>query len=277
MHSMSIGKKLRERRFMGRGRAVIVALDHGNAAGIVPGLENPVEVVKMAAQAGADGILVTPGILEQVIEVVDRLAIILRIDGCVSTSGSGAMRLFSSVEHAATLGADGVVVNATIGALYESDELEKVGRVSTEGRRCGVPVVAEMLTQRMMANHMDFSGSGETLLPPDLHDDVSMACRIGVELGADAIKTRYPGDVDHFRRIVHATGRPVLVAGGPFRDTTLKDTLELVDEVLAAGASGVIFGRSIWQQRDPSEALRAICAIVHEDATPAEALEMARL
>ncbi len=142
----------------------------------------------MAAQAGADGILVTPGILEQVIEVVDRLAIILRIDGCVSTSGSGAMRLFSSVEHAATLGVDGVVVNATIGALYESDELEKVGRVSTEGRRCGVPVVAEMLTQRMMANHMDFSGSGETLLPPDLHDDVAMACRIGVELGADAIK-----------------------------------------------------------------------------------------
>ena len=60
---MAIGKQLRLRRFMGSGRSVIVAVDHGNTAGVVPGLENPVEVVKMVAHNGADGILVSAGIL----------------------------------------------------------------------------------------------------------------------------------------------------------------------------------------------------------------------
>src|SRR3546814_3838241 len=41
-------------------------------------------------------------------------------------------------------------------------------------------------------------------------------------------------------------------------------------------ASDLIFGRSIWQQPDPGLALRALCAMVHEDASVSEALEMAR-
>ncbi len=272
MHQMSIGKTLRIRRIMGRGRAVIVAMDHGVGSGVVPGLENPVEVVKKAAQAGADGILITPGILEQVIEHVDDLAVILRIDGCVSSLGSGPMRLFSDVEQAVTLGVDAVVLNATLGAEHESYELEKVGQVATDGRKWGLPLVAEILSQRMMANHMDMSGQGEDVLPDDISKDVRMACRIGVELGADVIKTRYSGDIEDFRDTIVSCGRPVLVAGGPRRGGGLRGALEVVGEILEAGASGVIFGRQIWQHPDPVEALEAVAAMVHEDATVEEAL-----
>lgn len=275
MRKMKLGKQLRRRRIMGRGRTVIVAMDHGIAAGVVRGLENPLEVVKTAARAGADGILVTPGVLETVAEEVGNLAILLRIDGCVSPHGSGPMRLFSSVEDAVSLGVDAVVMNATIGAPYESHELQKVGSIATDGRRWGMPVVAEILSQRMMANHMDMTGAGSETLPIDIGEEVSMACRFGVELGADAIKTRYSGDIEGFRKIVTRTDRPVLVAGGPMRDSSLESTLHLVDDVLQAGASGVIFGRNIWQQPDPAEALRALCAMVHEDATVEEALEAA--
>jgi DhnA family fructose-bisphosphate aldolase class Ia len=122
---------------------------------------------------------------------------------------------------------------------------------------------------------MDMTGKGQAMLPADIAADVALACRMGAELGADAIKTRYPGDVESFRDIVAATGRPVLVAGGPLRDNSLEATLELVDEVLQAGVGGVIFGRNVWQQKDPAEALRALCAMVHEDATVEEALEAA--
>jgi DhnA family fructose-bisphosphate aldolase class Ia len=52
--------------------------------------------------------------------------------------------------------------------------------------------------------------------------------------------------------------------------------LSLVDDSLQAGGSGVIFGRSILQQPDPGLALRALCAMVHEDASVSEALEMAQ-
>ena len=275
MNAMSIGKTLRMRRLMKTGRVVIVAVDHGNTAGVVHGLEDPVDVIKMAAQAGADGILITPGVLEQAIDAVGDLAIILRIDGCVSILGSGPMELFSSVEHAVRLGADSVVVNATVGAPHETAELKKVGVVASEGRMWGVPVVAEMLSQRMMDNHMDFSGNGDGGLPVDIANEVALASRIGVELGADAIKTRYPGDPESFRQIVKSTGRPILIAGGPRRGTGLESTLRLVDEMLEVGASGLVFGRTIWQYPEPMAMIRALSAMVHNDATVEEAVELA--
>jgi DhnA family fructose-bisphosphate aldolase class Ia len=271
---MPYGKALRLRRILGSDRSVIVAIDHGNVAGVVRGLENPVEVVKTVAQSSADGILITPGILEQAANEVGKLAVILRLDGCVSTLGEGPLLPFMSVEQAVAMGADGVVINATLGAPYESAELEKVGRIASEGRRWGMPVVAEMLSQRMMANHMDMSGSGDDSLPGDIGKDVALAARIGVELGADAIKTRYSGDPDSFREAVIGAGRPVLVAGGPRRDSTVESMLRLVEEVLEAGASGVVFGRLIWQQADPLSALKAVCAMVQDDATFDEALEI---
>ncbi len=275
MSGMRIGKRLRMRRLTARGRTVIVAIDHGNAAGFVRGLENPVEVVKICAANGADGILVTPGVLEDAADEVGDLAILLRIDGAVSTFGPGGpMRVFCEVEHAVALGVDAVVINATVGAPHESDELEKVGRIASEGRRWGMPVVAEMLSEGMMANHMDFSGQGQDQLPVDIAQQVAAASRLGVELGADAIKTRYPGDVEAFRRIMATMNKPVLIAGGPMRDNSLRSTLELVDEVLRAGANGVIFGRNIWQHSDPAQALRAVSAMVHDDATVDEALDI---
>ena len=273
---MSIGKRLRMRQIMKNGRAMIVALDHGMVAGRVRGLENPIEVVKTVAQSSADGILITPGLLEQAIDVLGDLAVILRVDGCVSTLGAGPMKLFSSVEDAVSLGVDAVAVNATLGAPYETEELEKLGTIAREGRRWGVPVVGEVLSQRMVANHTDFDGKGRSELPHDIADEVAMACRVGVELGADAIKTRYSGDVDSFRHAISSAGCPVLVAGGPHRREGLENTLGLVDEVLQAGASGIVFGRLVWQHPDPVEMLTALCALVHDDATIEEALELAQ-
>ena len=55
-------------------------------------------------------------------------------------------------------------MNATLGAQFEGEELEKVGRVASASRTWGIPVVAEILSQRMMANHMDMSGRGSASL-----------------------------------------------------------------------------------------------------------------
>ena len=263
MPTKSIGKSLRMRRILRRERAVVVAMDHGNAAGAVRGLERPAELVKQLASAGADAILVTPGVLEQVCEHVGGLAILLRIDGCVSSLGGGPMRLYVDVEQALSLGADAVVVNATLGADFESDELEKVGSIASESRSWGMPLVAEMLSQGMMANHMDMSGQGGDILPPDIGDEVTLACRMGAELGADVIKTRYSGSVRDFRKSIDACGVPVLVAGGPRRGPGLEGTLETVSEVMDAGASGVIFGRQIWQYADPAAAVAQVARLVH--------------
>lgn len=245
--------------------------------GMVPGLESPIDVIKTCAAEGADGVLVTPGILEQAIDEIGELAVMLRLDGGVTTIGPEApARLTCEVEDALAMGADCVAVHATLGAGYEAHELEKVGRVASQGRRWGVPVVAQILSDKMLVNHLDFTGQGSAELPPNIAQDISMACRVGVEFGADLIVTRYCGQVEAFRTIAASTSRPILVAGGPMRDSSMESCLHLIDEVLEAGAAGVLFGRNIWQRPDPAAALRAVCALVHDDATVEEALEISR-
>ena len=273
MPIQSVGKNLRLRRILRNGRAVVVAMDHGNAAGAVRGLERPADLVKQVASAGADAILVTPGILEQVCEHVGDLAILLRIDGCATPLVPGPMKLFVDIKQAVAMGVDAVVMNATLGAPFEAEELEKVGTIASQGRTWGMPVVAEILSERMMANHMDMSGQGEAALPANIAEDITLACRIGAELGSDLIKSRYSGDVKEFRRSVDACGRPVLVAGGPRRGGGLAGTLETVSEILEAGASGVIFGRQIFQHTDPVEAVGAVSALIHGSAGMRDAAE----
>ncbi len=272
---MSLGKVLRLRRLLRKGRALVVPLDHGLVAGPLKGIEDPIGLIKLIAQSDADAVLLTPGVLEQVAGELGQLAVVLRIDGCTSVQGSGPMRQFASVAHAAALGADAVIVNATVGGGQEAAELRKLGRVAEEARRWGMPVIAEMLSARMLANHLDFTGRGGAALPPDVAGDISLAARIGAEMGADIIKTRYPGEEASFREIVAATGRPVMIAGGPMRDSSLRSLYQLVDQSLSAGAEGVIFGRNVWQHARPDAVLAGLAAMVHDAATVEQALAVA--
>ena len=51
---------------------------------------------------------------------------------------------------------------------------------------------------------------------------IAHACRIGVELGADLIKTQYSGDPESFQTVVRAAnGIPVVIAGGPLVERSL--------------------------------------------------------
>lgn len=273
---MSVGKTLRLRRLLRKGRALVVPLDHGLVAGPLKGIEDPVALVKLIAQSDADAVLVTPGVLEQVAAELGPLTVILRVDGCTSSLAKaqqgGAMRQFISVAHAAELGADAIIVSATVGGDQESVELLKLGQVAEEAFRWGMPVVAEMLSARMLANHLDFTGQGTAALPANIAEDIALASRIGAEMGADIIKTRYSGDEESFRQIVASTGRPVLVAGGPLRDSSLRSLLHLVDQCLSAGAEGIIFGRNVWQHPRPDAVLAALAAMVHEAASVEQAL-----
>lgn len=272
---MSLGKTIRLRRLMRKGRALVVPLDHGLVAGPLKGIEDPVALVKLIAQSDADAVLLTPGVLDQVAGELGQLAVVLRVDGCSTLEGGGPMRQFVSVSQAAALGVDALIVNATIGGPQESVELRKLGRVAEEASRWGIPLIAEMLSARMLANHLDFKGEGKAALPANVAEDIALVARIGAEMGADIIKTRYSGGEESFRRIVAATGRPVMVAGGPMRDSSLRSLFEIVDHSLSAGAEGIIFGRNVWQHRRPDAVLAGLAAMVHDAATIEDALSVA--
>jgi putative autoinducer-2 (AI-2) aldolase len=66
---------------------------------------------------------------------------------------------------------------------------------------------------------------------------------------------------------------PLVVAGGPKLNTEM-DVFELASQAVRQGAAGVDMGRNIWQHPAPVAMIKAIRAIVHDGASPEDALRV---
>jgi DhnA family fructose-bisphosphate aldolase class Ia len=99
---------------------------------------------------------------------------------------------------------------------------------------------------------------------------VKHAARVAVELGADLVKVNYTGDAESFRSVVEGCSVPVLIAGGEKAENDI-DVLKNIKNALLAGGGGVSIGRNVFQHEDPSRMIRAIKAIIHENASVSEA------
>jgi DhnA family fructose-bisphosphate aldolase class Ia len=105
------------------------------------------------------------------------------------------------------------------------------------------------------------SGDVEYLLP--LH-------RQAAELGVDIIKADPTDSVDEYRRMVDVVqGVPLLPRGGG--KVSELEILKRTYTLIQAGASGVVYGRNIFQHPNPPAMIRALQSIVHEGATPEQA------
>jgi len=157
------------------------------------------------------------------------------------------MRLIASVEDALRLGADAVAVMGFCGTKDESDSLETLGKVAAECRRLGMPLMAEMLP-------LGYTGK------PDVQQ-IALAARIGAELGADIIKTKYAGAPQEYREVTDTCFAPVVVLGGSARSSD--EVLAEIEGALSAGAAGVAIGRNVWQAADVVATTRSIVRAVH--------------
>jgi class I fructose-bisphosphate aldolase len=101
---------------------------------------------------------------------------------------------------------------------------------------------------------------------------VKHSARLGAELGADIVKVPYTGSPEGFREVVEGCFVPVVIAGGGKRETD-QDLLEMVKGAMVAGGAGVSIGRNVFQHKNPSRIVRAICGIVHDRWTVKEALK----
>lgn len=101
---------------------------------------------------------------------------------------------------------------------------------------------------------------------------IAYSARLGLELGADVTKIKYPGSQEAMENAVRmAAGSKVVVSGGS--KTTDRDFLEDVRATMNAGGDGVAVGRNVWQHENPRAILDALEAVVFEDATVDTALE----
>jgi len=263
----NIGKEIRLSRIIDPedGKAVVVAADHGFMLGPIKGVVNLEETLIKVVEGKPDAVLLSPGQarrLNHLFRGKKAPALLVRADWTNAFRDKTYTLPARSIKRVAvanakgalSLGASGIVTYYFIGHSEDETEAYNFQLTSIFSRECeklGLPFIVEALP------------FGERVTGANYAQLISVAMRIAVEAGADAIKTAYTGDVDSFRRAVRSAGVPVLVLGGA-KARTLRDALEVVEEALTAGGSGVVFGRQVVQADDPKTFVSSVRMVVHE-------------
>jgi DhnA family fructose-bisphosphate aldolase class Ia len=267
---MSTGKLLRLRRIIdSQSRsAVMFAFSHGTSAPqVLPGIENAEPQLRAVRDGGADCIFLAPGLIESLapaIAEVPDLAVVAKITATASRGGvKHQERLIASVEHCMALGADGVVAMVAFSPENEPDVISLAAQLGESCSRLGMPFIAEAEFPNAYYGHEDYA---ETWGLPYLR----RSARLCAELGADIVKSNWPGSGEQFREIVDAVSVPVVVAGGS-RESDL-DLLTKLAEARAAGAIGCSVGRNIFQHDNPEAMTRAVTAVIRGTHTPEQAI-----
>ena len=100
---------------------------------------------------------------------------------------------------------------------------------------------------------------------------VAHCARVGVELGADIVKVPTPETSIPSPTSSPAAACLVVIAGGPRTETT-REFLEMVDNSLKAGGSGLSVGRNVFQHPKRVQLVRALRGLVHQGLSLDEAL-----
>ena len=239
------------------GRCLFLPVDHGYFQGPVSKLENP-RVTLEPLLPYTDALFVTRGVLRSSVEPDRAKPIILRVSGGTSVAGKDLAHegITTSMEEAIRLNVCAVGISIFVGTDYEHDSLLNLARLVDEGERYGIPVMA-------------VTAVGRELKKRDARY-LGLSCRIAAELGARVVKTYY---CEKFEKVIQGCPVPIVIAGGPKVETE-REVLQFVYDGVQKGAIGVNLGRNIWQNEYPVAMIRAIRAIIHEDATPEQAQEI---
>jgi fructose-bisphosphate aldolase/2-amino-3,7-dideoxy-D-threo-hept-6-ulosonate synthase len=267
---MNCGKTLRLRSFFRHKRAVIIPMDHPMYGGPVPGLEDPLKMIRILANTEADGILISPWLMIRAADVLKNLAVAVRLDGGNSKLGKRVDEAvnIAAVDQVIRFGAQMVAINVFVGGENEPDMFLKLGDTATACEEWGIPLLAEMIPATALEHHYGRQEAQDT----GLSDSVSVVARMGAEYGGDLIKTIYSGNQQNFSCVVANTTVPILVAGGP-KVGTDAEFLAMVKDAMS-GAAGIAMGRNVWQRPSVEGMVAALCAIVHDDASVEEALRL---
>ncbi|HMK15547.1 MAG TPA: 2-amino-3,7-dideoxy-D-threo-hept-6-ulosonate synthase [Methanomicrobiales archaeon] len=258
-----IGKEIRIERIINRntGRAVIIPMDHGFSLGQIEGLTNMTNVITDVAKGGANAIILHKGMVKAGHRKHGRdIGLIVHLSGSTSMNPDpNDKRIVCTVEEAIALGADAVSIHVNLGAPNESRMIESAGEISKACTTWGMPLLI-MIYPR--GKNVDGSSP----------QAIGHCVRVAEELGADFIKTNYPGDPGSFRKIVEACSVPVMIAGGEKAGD--RETLEIIRDSVKAGGAGVCMGRNAFQRKNTTKFVQAISRVVHKNLDPDEAMGM---
>ena len=221
---------------------------------------DPSFIMKLAEEGGFNGIIFQKGIAEKYYN--GKVPLILKVNGKTQLpKGEPIARQICSVERAAELGAKAVGYTIYLGSEHESLMLNEFGRIQEEAHSHKMAAIA-WIYPRGAAIQNDIASN-----------IVSYAARAGLEIGADAVKIKYTGDVESFKWAVKCAGKTkVFMSGGPKAHSEI-EFLKQVRGAIDAGAVGLAVGRNVWQSSDPIKMARALRRLIIENQSVEDAFK----
>jgi DhnA family fructose-bisphosphate aldolase class Ia len=248
------GKTLRMNRIFpgGSRRLFSVPLDHSVSMGPIDGLEAMAPVVEELQSSGVDLVIVTKGAVREVVPVLRRPTLLgVHISASTSLGPSANHKvLVGSATEAVALGADMLSVQVNFGVPEEGAMLQDLGVAVDQARALGLPLMCMSYVKKP---------NGPTL------EELRHAARASADLGADIVKTSYPGTEEGFRALVASTPVPVLIGGGVRADS--EDAfVDTVRASIRAGGAGICIGRNLFQRRPVTPLARRLAELLHPTA-----------
>jgi class I fructose-bisphosphate aldolase len=255
------------------GRCFDVAVDHGmpGEPAFLAGIEDMEAAIATLIDAAPDAIQLSVGQahLLQRHRGRDKPALVLRTDtpniyGPETPAEAWTVMVDDPVGHAVRLDAACVVINLLDvpgRPALRRDCVEAISRLRAACDRAAMPLMVEPLAFDEGASGYDASGDA---------DRICGLVRQAVELGADVIKADPTADLADYSRVVTVARVPLLVRGGG--RVSDREILERTKAVLDQGAAGIVYGRNVIQHADPARMTRALMSVVHDGATPEQAL-----
>ncbi len=250
------------------GKSLILAYDHGLEHGPVdfepnPATADPARVFDIATHDAVTAVAVQKGIAEGYYpSYKDDVTLLAKLNGTSNLwMGEPNSSVNWTVENAAEVGAEAIGFTVYGGSNYEIEMVEEFREAQEAAREHDLGVVMWSYPR------------GQGLKNATTPDTIAYSTRLGLELGADITKVKYPGSPEAMAHAVNmAADSKVVMSGGS--KTNDQDFLSTVKNAMDAGADGLAVGRNVFQRDNPEQILDGLEAVIFDEATVKEALEV---
>jgi class I fructose-bisphosphate aldolase len=283
--NLAPGKKARLHRLLygsgpANGTLMILPIDQGLEHGPRDFLEAPESAdpafqFRIAVEGHFSAIAVQVGLASKYFpEYAGKVPLILKLNGKTEIPSDAAplSPLNASVEDAVRLGADAVGYTLYVGSERQDEDFEQFRSVREEADRFGMPVIVWAYPRGAA---IEAKGGKDTIYAIDY------AARVAQELGADVIKLNVPKihpeklakapkayqrdwtEESALRQVIQSAGKSLVIFAGGDKGSK-ESSLAKAEACMKAGATGLIFGRNVWQQSysDAMELTQAIHQLV---------------
>jgi len=265
---LSAGKKARLYRMLYQfgpknGTLKILPLDQGLEHGPVDFFDNPDSlntdyIFRLAIEGEYSAVAIHIGLAEKYYPAyAGKMPLLLKLNGrtCIPSGAQALSPLTGTVEDAVRLGADAIGYTLYVGSPSQVQDIATLNEVRFDCERYGMPLIVWAYPR---GEAVEAKGGPDSLYAVDY------AARVAEELGADIVKINLPKGVsaqnpkpyntlsysiqEMADKVVRSAGRCMVLfsGGGKMGDD---DLLEKIEVCMTAGATGLIFGRNMWQRK----------------------------